>query len=229
MPEYSPVLAVVTGVLEFMAAAWTLRSSGRKRILFPVGLLFLLLAGYQFAEVAVCANPGRRIFAQLAFFDITWLPPLAMWLAYQLYPRRSRGIKGTVLVYFLWAAVLNLWLLLDSGAISKSVCEMVIARFSHSSAFDVAYGIYYQSGLALVVFGAAAGLAASGDPVLRKHLAGLQAGVLGFVLPSLLLRLLFPEPAGILPSVMCHLAVVLAVFLIFLVRRERRLVRDIPG
>lgn len=58
MPEYSPILAGITGAFEVLAAMYTLTGPGRKRILRPVGLILLLLAGYQFAELAVCANPA---------------------------------------------------------------------------------------------------------------------------------------------------------------------------
>jgi len=84
--DYSPVLAIATGLFEFAAAVFTFLSSGRKRILYPIGLLFLLLAGYQFSEAAVCANPDNLVLSRLAFSDITWLPPLGLWLVYQLSP-----------------------------------------------------------------------------------------------------------------------------------------------
>ena len=45
MPEYSPILAAVTGAFEVLAAVYTLTGPGRKRILRPVGLILLLLAG----------------------------------------------------------------------------------------------------------------------------------------------------------------------------------------
>jgi len=44
--SYSPLLAILSGFFEFAAAIFTFLSPGRKRILYPVGLLFLLLAGY---------------------------------------------------------------------------------------------------------------------------------------------------------------------------------------
>jgi hypothetical protein len=58
--------------------------------------------------------------------------------------------------------------------------------------------------------------------VRRKHWANLQTGLLGFLLPALAVRLLLAESDGILPSVMCHFAAVLAASLFFLVLRERR-------
>ena len=69
-------------------------------------------------------------------------------------------------------------------------------------------------------------MAGAGDAASRKHLANLQLGVLGFIAPSLAVRMLFDEgPGDLLPSVMCHFALVLAVSLFGLVVRERKFVR----
>ncbi len=65
-------------------------------------------------------------------------------------------------------------------------------------------------------------MASADDPVRRKHWANLQTGVLGFMFPALAMSLLSPEPDGLLPSVMCHFAIVLAASLYFLALRERR-------
>jgi hypothetical protein len=221
--DYSPLLAIATGLFEFAAAILTHFSPGRKRILYPIGLLFLLLAGYQFSEVAVCANPEKLIFSRLAFLDITWLPPLALWLAYQLSPWKRGWLKIISLGYFAASFGFMVWIIVDSHVVTKSVCQLVLARYTHPNSFDIAYGIFYQTGLAIIIFGTAAGMAYSKDDVLRKHLANLQISILGFVLPSFAVRLLTTEPEGMLPSVMCHFALVLAFSMCFMVIREKRL------
>lgn len=220
--EYSPVLAVVTGVFEFIAALFVFFSPGRKRILYPTSVLLLLLAGYQFAEVAVCYNPGQLLFARIAFFDITWLPPLAMWLGLQLITTRKNWMAIIPLTYFCVGLALASWVMVDSSLVTKSICEIVIARFISPNPFDIVYAIYYQTGLFILIFGTAAGLAYEADPVLRKHLANLQVGILGFVIPSLVVRILVSNSRGITASVMCHFALILAISLVFLVFRERR-------
>lgn len=221
---YSPVLAVVTGALEFSAGIWLfLRpGGGRKRILYPIGLIFLLLAGYQFAEVAVCSRPEVGALTRLAFFDITWLPPLALWLGSQWSPPRTRWLRTAALVDFALALGLSIWIFADPGAITRSVCFTVIARYVYSSSFDIVYGIFYEGSLGVLIFAAAAAMASVEDAALRKHWANLQAGILGFILPALALRTLIAEKPGILPSVMCHFALVLAVSLFFVVLRERK-------
>jgi len=222
MPGYSPLLAVLTGVFETAAAFFAFLSPGRKRILNPVALLLLLLAGYQFAEAAVCADPENLLLSRLAFFDITWLPPVGLWLLGQLALPERKGWRFVAAGYFAAGAALVVWILVDPAVITKSVCQLVIARFWHPAPFETAYGIFYQFGLLLIIGGAAAGLVKSPHRVSRAHLFNLQLGLLGFVLPSLYLWGVLREPAGILPSVMCHFALILAVCLAAIVLRERK-------
>jgi hypothetical protein len=222
--DYSPILAVLTGLFEAGAGTWVFisRSPGRKRILFPTGLIFLLLAGYQFAEVAVCRSPEHTFWTQLAFLDITWLPPLGLWLGYQLSAPRLRWLKAVALADMALALAFSFWILAAPGAITTSVCQLVLARYFPTGAFDFAYALFYQLSLLITIFGAAAGMSFAEDVIRRKHWANLQTGLLGFLLPALAVRILVAESDGILPSVMCHFAVVLAVSLFVLVLRERR-------
>ena len=120
------------------------------------------------------------------------------------------------------ALAFSVWILAAPGAITMSVCELVIARYFSAGGFDFSYALFYQLSLLVTIFGAAAGMAAAEDVVGRKHWANLQTGLLGFLLPALAVRLLLAESDGILPSVMCHFAAVLAASLFVLVLRERR-------
>lgn len=220
MNSYSPLLSIFTAAFEFLAAGIAFRSKGRRTFLYPAGTIFLLLAGYQIAEVAVCSHPERILYSQLAFFDITWLPPLGLWLTVSLISPRLKWLRTVSLLYFFAAAALSIWIFADPSCITKSVCQVVIASYSHSSLFHILYGVFYQSGLALMVFSAGAGMAQTDASILRRHLANIQTGVLGFLLPSLYLRIIISEQDGLLPSVMCHFAVILALSLLALVLRE---------
>lgn len=225
---YSPILAVVTGVLEIAAGVYALAGPGRKTILRPAAVILFLLAGYQFSEVLVCANPQVSAFSRLAYLIITWLPPFGLRLAVVLDERRTRVLRAANAVYFAAAAALCVWILADAGLITRSVCDVVLARYFVASPFDVVYGVFYQSGLLWVVFGAGIGMAVAADPVLRKHLAHLQLGVLGFMFPSVAVRLLVDGRGDMLPSVMCHFALILAASIFVLVLRERRTAPVMP-
>lgn len=223
MPAYSPILAAVTGGLEVAAAIYTLSVPGRKRILVPVGLVFILLAGYQFAEIAVCANPAVLTLSRLAYFLIAWLPPVVLRLVVVLSARGGKALRAVSFFYLATAAALSVWIIVDPACITRTVCQVVIARYFPSSAFDIVYGLYYQTALVLIVFSTGILMTSSADELTRKHLANVQLGVLGFMFPALAVRVLASEPAGLIPSAMCHFALVLAASLAALVVRERRL------
>jgi len=220
---YSPILAVVTGLLEVAAAAWIFvrRGSGRRRILYPLGVILLLLAGYQFAEVAVCGSPERKLWTQLAFLDITWLPPMGLWLGSRIAAPRARWMQIAALADMALALGFSVWILVAPEAMTRSVCQLVVARYFSKEAFEVAYGLFYQLSLLVTIFGGAAAMAVIEKTVDRKHWANFQTGLLGFLLPALAVRILVPETDGILPSVMCHFAVVLAASLVVIALRER--------
>ena len=222
MPAYSPVLGLVTGGLEVLAGVYTLSGPGRRTVLRPVAGILFLLAGYQFAEVAVCAHPSALILSRLAYFVITWLPPLGLWLAAVLAARGSKVLRPLSLCYLVAACGLAVWILAVPGLITRSVCELVLARFFPSDPFDVIYAVFYQTGLLAVVFGSGLAMASTGDAIARKHLANLQMGVLGFMVPAMAVRLIVAGRGDMLPSVMCHFAVILAASLVGLVVRERR-------
>jgi hypothetical protein len=219
---YSPILAIVTGVLEVAAGVYALAGPGRKPILRPVAIILFLLAGYQLAEVAVCSNPAALAYSRLAYVVITWLPPYALRLVVALDGRRGRVLRTAALVYYAAAAAMSLWILADHGVITRSICDLITARYFQATTFAVAYGLFFQSSLLWIVFGAGLAMAAAGDAVARKHLANLQLGILGFMFPAIAVRVLVAGSGDILPSAMCHFALILAASLVALVVRERR-------
>ena len=221
--EYSPILALVTGVLEAAGGAYALLGPGRKAILRPIAVLLFLLAAYQFAEVAVCSNPAALAYSRLAYVIITWLPACALRLVVTLDGRRSKVLRTAAVVYYAAAAALCIWILADHSLITRSICNLVLARYFQATAFSIVYALFYQSGLLWMIFGSGAARAAARDAVARKHLTGLQMGVLGFMIPSIAVRVLTPGAGDILPSVMCHFAVIMAASLVAMAARERRL------
>lgn len=219
---YSPGLALVTGALELMACVFVLRGPGRKAVLGPAAVILFLLASYQFAEVAVCSRPEALAYARLAYLIITWLPPFGLRLLVELDGRRSRPLRAAALGYFAAAAGMCAWLLAVPGLITATVCDLVTARYFQPTLFAVAYGVFYQTGLLWLVFGSWRAMTAAREPRSRSQIGSLLAGVLGFMVPSLVIRVLMPGPGDIVPSVMCHFAVILAAGLVAMIVRERR-------
>lgn len=221
MNEYIPALGIATGLFELYVAILALRHDGNQRLLRPTALLLTLLAGYQFLEVLVCGRTDLSWPARLAFVDIVWLPPLGVWLIVQLTDGVPPIVRRAARQLFMVAGVLSILVMLDPTFVTRSVCKSILARYDHGTPLYSVYGAFYQLGLLAMMLGASRALAVTSDPARRAHIADIQMGTIAFVVLSLLTELLVPGTAGAMPSVMCHYALILAIFLARMVRRER--------
>jgi hypothetical protein len=228
--DYSPILGLATAAFEVVAAGWALTGPGRKDVVRITSAVLLLLAGYQITEVLICtAAPTYGFLPRLAFIDVTWLPPLGLLLCSRLFERRSRFVTGAAYAMLAAAGGIMVWIAVDPGFVSASVCSTVFARYSHAMPrFQVYAGFYWLGLLGMVGFsayGAKAALDASG----RRLFAELRTGSVGFIVPSLVVTWFVPTTQGALPSIMCHFALVLAAFLARLVAVERKVATEIES
>lgn len=222
--HYSPVLGVATAVFEVTVAAWALTGPGRKDIVRITGAILFLLAGYQMTEVLICAaDPSPGFLPRVAFIVVTWLPPLGLLLAARLFSPRSRFVNAAAYGMLAAAGGIMAWIVLDPGFVTSSVCSTVFARYTHTLPRFLVYSSFYWIGLLGMVGFSAYGARAARDAGGRRLFAELRTGSVGFIIPSLVVTWFVPTAQGALPSIMCHFALVLAVFLTRLVVVERKL------
>ena len=222
MPAYSPALSLVTAAFELAVAAHTARAPGRPAVRRLVVAILVLLAGYQLIEVAVCHDPADPFFARLAFADVVWLPPLGCALLLALAGGGRRVARAVVGTQATLAAFFSVWVFADPRFVTGSVCQAVIAFYTHPTNALEAYGVLYHLGLAGMMFGGIRLAVAAATPTDRAHAADLAMGTVGFVVPALLTEVVIPGTKNATPSLMCHYALVLAIFLARLARREQR-------
>ncbi|MBU0550043.1 hypothetical protein KKB55_07015 [Myxococcota bacterium] len=219
---YSNQLALGTAFFELAAAAWALNGPGRRAVVRPAAGILILLAGYQLMEVLVCAQPTNLTLARMAFADITWLPAMGVLLIARLIEgeegRLNRFAQGMLSL----AAALTLWILTDPLFVRGATCKAVFAFYAHPTPFYFGYGAYYQFGLAAMLVMAAYGMAKLDDKHTRLHLADVQVGTMAFLIPAMIYEIVALKAQGALPSVMCHFAIFLAVFITRLIARERQ-------
>ena len=220
MPEYSPVLSIITAVFELAVAVYAWRAGGRREVLRLVAALLVFLAGYQVIEVFVCHDPEALFWARLAFADVVWLPPLGLALLYRL-AQPTRPIWGRVVVgFFAIAAFFTFWVFFDDQFVTASVCKAVIAFYTHPTFALEFYGAFYHLGL-WSMMGAGIHLARrAGTELDRDHAADLALGTVAFVVLALTTEIVVPAAKEATPSVMCHYAISLAIFLWRIARRE---------
>jgi hypothetical protein len=222
MGDYSPILSIATAVIETAAAAWAFTGRGRRRFTWNAGLILLLLAGYQIAETIACADTARTTAARIGFLDILWLPAFGVLFVLQLSDLSKRMIVILSSLFFTAAVGLAFWILLEPSFVNVSVCTIVFARYEFSVSLYTIFGAYFHIGFASMLIGSAAVMAGMEDGVRRRHLADVLIGTLGFVLPAMLIDVAVPSARGAVPSIMCHLALIFALFLARIVRREQK-------
>ncbi len=213
----------MTAAFELLVAGWAFATRfkpGSRGVVGTTGAILLLLAGYQLAEVAICADVSASGFLpRLAFIIVTWLPPLGLLLIAQL--RRPRSGPTYLSAYAVLAAAgVAAWILFDRSFAAASVCNAVYARYAHAMPRFLVYAGFYWVGLAAMALFSGRGAMTCRDPRRREQLVLLFAGTLAFVLLSIALSWFVPATRGALPSVLCHFALLLAAFLVRLVYLE---------
>jgi len=221
--DYSPGLAIATACFEISVAVWALRGPGERSIIRTTGAILLLLATYQIIEVSICSNVSAAGFLpQLAFIAVTWLPPLGLVLIANLYRPRSRMLYRNAYSMLAVAIGIVVWIALDRGFVSVSVCTAVFARYTSAAPRFMLYSGFYWLGLLGMILFSGYGVKTCGDCHRRRLLFQVFVGTLAFVVPSLLASYFAPPARGALPSVMCHFALLFAIFLTRLVYLERQ-------
>ena len=245
---YFPALSLVTGLFEVGAAVWILGTFRRTKMhpKYPnmplpkcgpvslyAGILLLVLAGYQFLEIMVCAKPEETLLARIAFADVVWLPPVALMLLSVIVKGSNepnalpvwahRAIHGSLLM----ALGLAIWVVVFPDFVVGTVCSAVIATFHHGTPFHHVYGGTYELGLAGLIFGSAIALkgiegSTEAARVAKNHLVDLQTGTWGFMIPSFIAQIAIKDLDPSLPSLMCHFAGILAIFLLRIGIRDRK-------
>lgn len=220
---YSPILAIATAVFELGAAAWVLAGPGRRSVLRTTAAILVFLAGYQVVEVGICTiAPGHSFLPRLAFMVVTWLPPLGILLVSLLLGPGARVGRLFARGMLATAFLMQFWLGLDEGFAKLSACEAVYARYAHPTPSFVVYSSFYWLGLLGLVACAAYGAARPRDAHNGRLARLVLVGSLAFLVPALLTSQLMPAAEGALPSVMCHFAILLALFLVRFAGLERK-------
>jgi len=225
--DYSPGLALATALFEIAVAVWALRGPGDRSIIRTTAGILALLASYQIIEVSICANSaGAGFLPRLAFIAVTWLPPLGLLLIAKLHRPRSRMAYGNAYSMLAAAVGIVIWIVLDRGFVSSSVCSALFAHYTNPMPRFALYSGFYWLGLLGMIVHSGYGVKTCRDPHRRRLLFQVFAGTVVFVLPSLVVSRYMAPADGALPSVMCHFALILALFLTRLIYLERKPVED---
>lgn len=223
--NYNPILSIATATLEVGAAVWALRGPGRKPIIHTVSAILFFLAGYQIIEAIFCTGSSVTLafLPRLAFMVVAWLPPTGLLLVARLYPSKTRTLHYFSYAMYVLCGTLVANIAMDKGFVTATVCEIVFATYTNPTPLYQAYGIFYQSGLMSMLLISAYGVTICKEDHQRLLLGQVLLGSIAFIFPALVTVAVLPIADNTLPSIMCHLALLLALFLIRLVWMERKL------
>jgi len=209
---YNAWPALFTASVEIGIAVWILRGTFEKALRMHLAAILFLLAGYQVLETVVCAMPQEGYLPRLAFAWIVWLPPAGIALLVRLAQPTSAWPRQASQVGLALAGVWSATLLAVPNTIQLSACETVFARYhSDVSPLYVAYGAFYDLGLAIIVFAGLRAVATCTDPLRRALLADFVTGNLAFILGALCVMVTMADSGGMSASVLCHFALALGV------------------
>lgn len=223
--DYSPILSITTAALEIGAAVWALRGPGRRYILQPTATILLFLAGYQIVEAIFCTNllpTTGQLLPRMAFVIVAWLPPTGLLLVARLYPTTSKTFHWYGYAMYAFCTLLVAGIVADRNFVSESVCMVVFARYTTPTTLNHFYGFFYQAGLMSMLLISAFGVILCHNDHQRLLLGQVLLGCIGFIFPALVTVSVIPIAEEALPSILCHFALVLALFLIRLVNIERK-------
>jgi hypothetical protein len=228
--NYNPLLSIVTATLEVGAAVWALRGPGRKPIVYTASSILFFLAGYQIIETLFCTGSqvALAFLPKLAFMVVAWLPPTGLLLVARLYPTKRRTLYYYAYGMYAFCGVLVAGILVDKAFVTTSVCEIIFARYTNPTPLYHTYGIFYQSGLMSMLLLSAYGVTICKDDHQRLLLGQVLLGSIAFIFPALVTVAVLPIADNALPSIMCHFALLLSLFLIRLVFIERKCILE-PG
>ncbi len=223
--DYNPLLSIFTAALEIGGAIWALRGPGRKPIIRTTASILLFLAGYQIVEAVFCTGMlpfTGSLLPRLAFIVVAWLPPMGVLLIARLYPTSSRILHWYANALFIFCAALVAGIAANKNFVSESVCLIVFARYTNPTPLYQTYGMFYQLGLISMLFISAYGVTVCDERHSRLLLGQVLLGSLAFIIPSLAVVAIIPVANNALPSILCHFALLLALFLMRLVTIEQR-------
>lgn len=224
MNAYSPYLAIFTGLIELFAFIYFfMLFKQSESSLKSLSAILFFLAGYQLFEAFNCMFPGHPFLVRMSFADITMLPALGVYFAYLNAPVESK-VQRYITFAFLGSALFFITFFLSRpSSVLLLSCQQFFATYYNPDKIYQFYALYYQLGMFLMLLMAIRNLIFTQDLAKRQLIGDFVIGSIVFIIPSILLTLVFPQFRGSMPSIMCHISLSLSFFIIKAFLREKKL------
>lgn len=210
---FSPPVMVATFMIEIALAVYVVWRYKMSRLTRLVTALLVSLATFQLAEYFVCGGLGMngQMWSRIGYVAITLLPPLGLHVAQTI--AKKPASRLTALAYgtsFLWIGLFTF----SQQAFSGYHCGGNYVIFQLTPPLGGLYFVHYYLWLFITMY-VATGFAKTASTRIRKALQAQVISYAAFILPTSLIRLVWPHTAQGMPSIMCGFAVIFAIALVW--------------
>ncbi|MBY9002205.1 MAG: hypothetical protein KGD64_14895 [Candidatus Heimdallarchaeota archaeon] len=178
--------------------------------------LLSLLQLYQLSEFLVCIGVNVGLITRIGFVVITFLPPIGYFLC-------TRIVKWKFPDYWLGFALalaFSVYFIVDSASVTFVDCNPFFATYQSSGVISISptydlpisamYGAFYHGSLLYSIWFLVEHLIWAKDKIENKYAVTVLIGFLVFMLPMLLMVIIFPQFAVAIASLLCKYALLLA-------------------
>lgn len=185
--------------------------------------LLSLLQLYQLSEFLICIGVNAGLITRIGFVVITFLPPVGYFLC-------TRVVKWRFPDYWLGFAIalaFTVYYIFETSSVEIVDCNPFFATYQSTGTISIGtvtnpyelrisviYGAFYFGSLLYSIWFLVENLIWAKDKIDNKYNIIVLIGFLVFMLPMLLMVIIFPQFAVAVASILCKYALLLAVTLL---------------
>lgn len=210
------LVSLIFSIIELVFIIILFLKSEKNRVNKLSILLLILLFGYQFMEYLICGvGLNSSFMVYLAFVDISFLPPLALYIILQYWDHKSKRY----LLLFVPAIFFSVYypLVIDQFVVTK--CTVMYAAYNYPLGF--LYGIFYYTPILILILFILFKLKTDKSDR-RIYLSKvLLWGYLIAFIPGVFITRFIPGMLAAVESILCKFAFLLAIFIIYFVLKNK--------
>lgn len=214
---FSPPIMLATFVIELGLALFALYRYRADKVVKLCVAILVLLAVFQFAEFNVCEGAfglDSLSWSRLGYMCITFLPALGV---HTLLTIAKKNSPLLVTALYGLATVFAVYFLTIGHGLTAATCTGNYVIFEVNPGINTLYMLYYY-GLELFALYTAWSLGRrTKQKKARRALYGFAFGYLCLLVPTTTVNIIDPETIHGIPSIMCGFAILLALFVAFVV------------
>lgn len=209
-------ISLLFAIIEFILILILIKKAARNRVNILSIVLLILLFLYQTLEFLICGiGLNSSFIVYLAFLDIGFLPPLALYIVLLYWNNESK----LYYILFLPALLFGIYYPTVIDKFEAARCTVAYAEYNYPLGF--LYGIFYYLPILILIIFLIFKIRTS-DNKNKKYLSKLLLwGYLIAFVPSVLITRLIPGMLEAVESILCKFAFILAIFTVYFVLKNK--------